>query len=105
MADPRPDPADDGQRDQEAEQRQAGNGLHGVGETKHPALDLRLPGEQDARRYGDGRRDEHRDPHQPEVLADAGHKLRLVLIDDFGKGHVRLSRKAAMRGSDPVRNS
>ena len=66
---PLADASDERNRDQESEQREAGDGLHHVGEAEQQASAGGAAREQNAERNPDRRRDGHGRQHQHEMLA------------------------------------
>ena len=70
--------AQPGQRQQQSEERQAGNGLDDIGAAQHQRLPTRPAGEQNAERHSDGDGQQHRDPDQPQVFGGQGRNFALV---------------------------
>ena len=60
--------ADARERQQKAEQRQAGDSLHHVGKTQHPPAQGRSSGEQYPKRNPNRERERHGDQHQHGML-------------------------------------
>ena len=101
------DAADERNRNQKPEQRQAGHGLHDVGETQHRAPPARPPRGRDTGRHGQRDRDRHGDEHQRQMLQDA---VRAVHRPSFGSliehGQECLGfRRAGRRNSSGVATS
>ncbi len=60
-------------RDQETEQREAGNRLTDVGESQRPPARERMGSQQHPGRYRNGRRNQDRAEHQHQMLAEQLH--------------------------------
>ncbi len=113
----RADAADERQRNQETEQRQAWNGLRQVGERDDRFRERRPPRREDAERNADRRRNRRRCQHQHHVLAKPRDEFGAMRSDEGDQvGHPpsllwsfgvtgRVATSAATRGSEEARTT
>ena len=94
------DAADEGNRDQEAEQRETGDGLHHVGEAEQRRAQGCAARQQDAQRQPGADGDGHGTQHQDEMLAG---QLR-HLLQQVGRDH-SVAKKARASGPLDFANS
>ncbi len=94
----RPDAAEQRQRQQEAEHRQARHGLHGVGQSDQRRAEPRTMCRGDSERYADRRGHQRRESGQEHVLPDQREDLRAMLEPEADHvHHVRTAAAAVWR--------
>ena len=90
------DAADQRHGNQKAEQRQAGDGLHHVGESQHPGTPCGAARDQNAGGDGQADGDGHRDQHQRQMLE---RELADLAWPDLSSLRVRLPIEALQEGA------